>query len=65
MMLPLYNAKALFGETPADAFQVDAGVTVNTETTISQGNLIGVITYAPTPAAISVQIQLAAIPISV
>jgi hypothetical protein len=40
-------------------------VTVNTSTTISQGYLIGVITYAPTPAAIYVQIQLAAIPISV
>lgn len=64
-LLPLYLAKSLFGETPADAYQVDAGVTVNTATTISQGYLIAVVSYAPTPAAIYVQIQLAAIPISV
>lgn len=65
MLQGLWQANALFGEDGnGDAYVVDASATVNTTTTIAQGQLIAVITYTPTTAAISVQIQLAAIPVS-
>jgi hypothetical protein len=63
MLQTLWQANALFGETARDAYQVDTSIAVNTPATIAQGQLIAVITYTPTTAAITVQIQLVAIPV--
>jgi phage tail sheath protein FI len=39
VLLPLFNAEALFGETQAEAFSVDTGESVNTPASIEEGKL--------------------------
>jgi len=63
MMLAHYVNDELYGETPEDAFSVDS-VTVNTDDTIAQGEVVAVVSFTPSLYARSVQIQLVTIPIS-
>lgn len=65
MLLGLYQADALYGDTPADAYQVDVSANVNTPDTIAQGELIAVVTFTPTLHTKSVQLQLVSVPITV
>lgn len=39
LLLALYQVDGLYGETPADAFAVEVGAAVNTETSVAQGEL--------------------------
>ena len=53
-----YNAGALYGATPADAFDVDTGPTVNTDATIANDELHAVISLRCSPGAEWVQIEI-------
>jgi hypothetical protein len=43
MLIPYFDAGALYGDTPGEAFSVDVGPAVNTEQTIADGELRAVI----------------------
>jgi hypothetical protein len=60
----LAGAKAIYSKDSSDPYDVNVSAAVNTPVTIGQGQMIAVITYTPTTAAISVQIQLVAVPVS-
>jgi hypothetical protein len=61
--LRYWNAGALFGETPEDAFQVDTGESVNTIDTIKRGEIHAVIRLKTSPAAEWVVIGIVKVPV--
>jgi len=58
MLLAFYNEDSLFGETPQDAYSVDVGSSVNTPTTIANGELHAVISVRMSPDAEWVVIEV-------
>lgn len=58
MLVPMYEAGALFGATPEEAFQVDVGSAVNTPATIANGELHAVIEVRMSPFAEWVVIEI-------
>lgn len=62
--LDLYNANGLFGDTPADAFSVEAGQSVNTIETIAQGELHAAAEVRLSLHAKSVLIDLVSVPVT-
>lgn len=59
-----YNASALYGDTPEEAFRVDTGDTVNTPATIADGE-INAVTYARfTPFGELVRLAVVKVPTS-
>lgn len=58
VLLPLYEAGALFGDTPEDAFACDTGDSVNTEETISEGKILATVSVRMSPAGRFVEIEL-------
>jgi hypothetical protein len=58
MLGGFYDAGALYGETAADAFQVDVGSSVNTPTTIANGELHAVLKVRMSPFAELVVIEI-------
>jgi phage tail sheath protein FI len=58
MLAGYYDAGALYGETPQDAYNVDVGSTVNTPTTIANGELHAVIEVRMSPFAEWVVIEI-------
>lgn len=57
-ILPFYLKGALYGDTPAGAFNVNVGPTVNTPSTIAAGQLKAVISLKVSPYAEEVVIEL-------
>lgn len=57
-ILPFYLKGALYGDTPAEAFTVNVGSTVNTPATIAAGQLKAVISLKVSPYAEEVVIEL-------
>jgi hypothetical protein len=62
MLLTLYQADGLFGETPAEAFAVTVGSSVNTTTTIAQGELHAVAEVRYSIHAKAVIVELVTVP---
>jgi hypothetical protein len=58
MLLAYYNEDALYGATPADAFYVDTGSSINTPATIANGELHAVIGVRMSPFAEWVLIEI-------
>ena len=58
ILLPLYEADALYGDSPQDAFSVDVGEQVNTEETIAAGELHALIRARMSPHAEQVEIEI-------
>jgi len=58
MLVPLYEAGALYGATAQEAFYVDVGSQVNTPTTIANGELHAVIEVRMSPFAELVVIEI-------
>jgi len=58
MLVPFWNAGALFGETAEDAFQVNVGGQVNTPATIANGELHAVLQVRMSPFAELVVIEI-------
>lgn len=58
MLVPYYEAGALYGETADEAFYVDVGQQVNTEATIAAGELHAVIELRMSPFAELVRIEI-------
>jgi hypothetical protein len=58
VLLPLYNAGALYGETPEHAFQCVTDSTVNTTKTISEGKLLATLAVRMSPAAEFITIEI-------
>jgi hypothetical protein len=58
MLLTYYNEDALYGATPADAFYVDTGASVNTPDTIANGELHAVIGVRMSTASEWVEIEI-------
>jgi phage tail sheath protein FI len=63
-LLPLYNEGSLYGNTPADAFFVDTGPTVNTPELIAAGKLAAIEYVRLSPFAELVPIQIITRPIT-
>jgi hypothetical protein len=63
MLLAYYNAGALFGETPQDAFDVDTSSAVNTIETIAAGEVHATIRVKCSPAAEWVRIDVVKVPV--
>jgi hypothetical protein len=63
MLLPYFDAGALFGDTPADAFSVDTGPQINTIDTIKNGEVHAVIRVKCSPTAEWVQIDVVKVPV--
>jgi phage tail sheath protein FI len=63
MLLRYFRAGALYGATPADAFAIDTGPSVNTITTIKNGEIHAVIRVKCSPAAEWVVIAIVKVPI--
>lgn len=63
VLLTYYNAGALYGETPAEAFSVDTGETVNTIETIAAGEIHAVIRVRCSPAGEWVVIEIVKVPV--
>lgn len=61
--LRYFNAGALYGETPEDAFAVDTGPAVNTIDTIKRGEVHAVIRLKCSPAAEWVVIEIVKVPV--
>ena len=57
-LLPFYQAEALYGETPEDAFLVDVGPDVNTPSTIANGEIKAkvAVTVSPNGERLNVEI---------
>lgn len=64
MLLSLFNVDALFGSTPAEAFSVTVGSSVNTTDTIAQGELHAVAEVRYSMHAKAVLIDLVTVPLS-
>lgn len=58
MLLGYYNEGSLYGETPQDAYSVDVGSSVNTPTTIANGELHAVLSVRMSPDAEWVVIEV-------
>lgn len=58
MLLGFYNLDALYGATPAAAFGVDTGPTVNTPSTIAQGLIKARVWFVPSPTGERVVLDL-------
>jgi len=58
MLLGYYNDGALYGTTPEEAFLVDVGSSVNTPTTIANGELHATLSVRMSPAAEWVVIEI-------
>jgi hypothetical protein len=58
-----YDMDALFGETPADAYDVDTGPGVNTTETIKNGEIHAIVKVKCSPAAEWVVIEVVKVPI--
>jgi len=56
--LPLFMAGSLYGAAPEDAFKVDTGPSVNTDTTISNNELHAVVSVRMAPFGEEVDIQI-------
>jgi hypothetical protein len=65
MLLGHYNAGALFGDTPSDAFSVDTGPSVNTVDTIALGEVHAVIRIKTSPSSEWVAIDIVKVPLAV
>jgi hypothetical protein len=65
MLLNHFNAGALYGSTPAEAFAVDTGTQVNTIETISAGEVHAVIRIKTSPSAEWVRIEIVKVPLDV
>jgi hypothetical protein len=65
MLLDLYQINALYGATPADAFNVDTGPQVNTTETIMAGEVHAVIRLKTSPSAEWVVIEVVKVPLDV
>jgi len=59
MLVPYWEAGALYGQTAEDAFQVNVGSAVNTPTTIANGELHAVLMVRMSPFAEYVVIEIA------
>jgi hypothetical protein len=64
MCLELYGVDGLYGDTPAEAFNTEVGVSVNTTDTIAQGELHAVTEARFSLHAKSVIIDLVSVPIT-
>lgn len=64
MLSRLYDAGALFGETPDDAYIVDTGEAVNTEETLADNQLKAVLAVRMSPFAELVTIEIVKVPIT-
>lgn len=64
MLLEYYNAGALYGETPDQAFRVDVGPAVNTTVTIAAGELHAAASVRMSPHAEAVYIEFIKTPIT-
>jgi len=58
MLLPYYEAGSLYGATPQEAFNVNVGPQVNTDSTIADGQLKAVISLKMSPFAELVVLEL-------
>jgi hypothetical protein len=58
MLVPMYEAGSLYGDTADDAFDVNVGSAVNTPTTIANGELHAVIQVRMSPGAEWVVIEI-------
>lgn len=58
MLAPFYDAGALYGPTPQDAYDVNVGTTVNTEATIANGELHAILSVRMSPDAEWVVIEI-------
>jgi hypothetical protein len=65
MLLRYFNAGALFGATPPEAFDVDTGPTVNTLATIANGEVHAVIRIKTSPSSEWVAIDIVKVPLAV
>ena len=61
--LRYYNASALFGDTPEEAFSVDTGAQVNTIATIAAGEIHAVIRLRCSPSGEWVSIEIIKVPV--
>lgn len=64
MLLELYQIDGLYGDTPAEAFAVEVGSSVNTEGSIAQGELHAVAEVRFSLHAKSIIIDLVSVPIT-
>jgi phage tail sheath protein FI len=64
MLLTYYNEGALYGQTPDEAFSVDVGAQVNTDTTIAAGELHAVLAVRMSPMAEFVIIEVVKVAIT-
>lgn len=64
MLLGHYNADALYGEQPSEAFSVDTGPGVNTPTTLAAGELRAVLAIRVSPFAELVTIEIVKVAIT-
>lgn len=60
----LYAVGALFGRSPAEAFYVDVGSSVNTPTTEAQGKMVANVALRTSSAALNVTINVTKYPIT-
>lgn len=60
----LYNVGALYGDTPTEAFLVDAGPTLNTPTTLQNGEMHAQVALRTSPTARRVLIDVVKVPIT-
>jgi hypothetical protein len=58
MLLAFYNEGSLYGTTPQEAYSVDVGSSVNTPTTIANGELHAVLSVRMSPDAEWVVIEV-------
>jgi len=58
VLLDYWNDDVLFGDTAADAFSVSAGPTINTPTTIANGELHAIVMLHTSPFAEWVQLNI-------
>lgn len=64
MLLDYYNEGALYGSTPDEAFSVDVGAQINTDTTIAAGELHAVLAVRMSPMAEFVIIEVVKVAIT-
>lgn len=58
MLIPYYDSGSLYGDSPAEAFQVDTGAQVNTPETIAARELHAVMAVRMSPFAEMVEIEI-------
>lgn len=63
MLLGYFNAGALYGDTPADAFHVDTSESINTIETIAAGEVHAAIYLKCSPAAEYVRVDVVKVPV--